>query len=510
MLDFEKLDSLYTKAFAMRKKKHWLNLPWDFLIGIKTRHHGMWYGLPVITHDDEAIGFAIYDKAYGLPVVRYMLDEEWMDNSSDYECDSLLNQQNVYYFTFVNKSELKHWQEAEWIQDYCDKHGLKCRGRRCYPLFHHLEPGFYTRDLNSVAEISICETFVKALDELDRMLAAGELAPQQWQCANKIEEKITLPVLLEQANGSWHQGKDTLPPVGTLNWPRLLPNDFDTVRMKRFPKNGSTWQLEKFVHDMNSMTYNVGGQVEKLLREGAGIYVDALIIYDEAMGHIMFMDNFFMRIEGQNAIMSFMTEAMEKDGRPMKIVVGSEESYEFMKVFCQKLDIQLVLDEVPQLVTMRENVLAGRNPVENFDDEEWEPTDPRADWGCTSGYMPDVEDEAIKNHKGKKLKQNSNIVKNDKDMSKLLMLIGDFLHTQLSANAKEKQKAEKTLNAFLDKCTKAHYLAKMDEKMLEVLLNLAMASPMDSKLFRSIVGEYQRRLGTGTAGFLAIVSDEDV
>ena len=102
------------------------------------------------------------------------------------------------------------------------------------------------------------------------------------------------------------------------------------------------------------------------------------------------------------------------------------------------------------------------------------------------------------------------MVKNDKDMSKLLMLIGDFLHTQLSANAKEKQKAEKTLNAFLDKCTKAHYLAKMDEKMLEVLLNLAMASPMDSKLFRSIVGEYQRRLGTGTAGFLAIVSDEDV
>lgn len=30
MLDFEKLDNLYTKAFAMRKKKHWLNLPWDF------------------------------------------------------------------------------------------------------------------------------------------------------------------------------------------------------------------------------------------------------------------------------------------------------------------------------------------------------------------------------------------------------------------------------------------------------------------------------------------------
>ena len=175
MLDFEKLDNLYTKAFAMRKKKHWLNLPWDFLIGIKTKHHGMWYGLPVINTEDDAIGFAIYDKEYGLPVVRYMLDEGLMDNSSDYECESFLNQQNVYYFTFVNKSELRHWKEAEWIQDYCDKHGLKCRGRRCYPLFHHLEPGFYTRDLNSVEEISACETFVKALDELDRRLEAGEL-----------------------------------------------------------------------------------------------------------------------------------------------------------------------------------------------------------------------------------------------------------------------------------------------------------------------------------------------
>lgn len=510
MLDFEKLDSLYTKAFAMRKKKHWLNLPWDFLIGIKTKHHGMWYGLPVINTEDDAIGFAIYDKAYGLPVVRYMLDEGLMDNSSDYECESFLNQQNVYYFTFVNKSELRHWKEAEWIQGYCDKHGLKCRGRRCYPLFHHLEPGFYTRDLNSVEEISACETFVKALDELDRRLEAGELLPQQGQCGKKIKEKITLPVLLEQANGSWQLGKENLPPAGTLNWPRLLPNDFDTVRMKRFPKNGSIWQLEKFTHEMNRMTYNVGGRVEELFREGAGIYVDALIIYDEAMGHIMFMDNFFMRVEGQNSIMSFMTEAMEKDGRPMKIVVGSEESYEFMKVFCQKLDIQLVLDEVPQLITMRENVLAGRNPVENFDDEEWEPTDPRADWGCSSGYMPDVEDKAAKKHKGKKAKQNSNMIKNDKDMNKLLMLIGDFLHAQLSATTNEKQKAEKTLNAFLDKCTKAHYLTKMDENMLEVLLNLAMTSPMDSKLFRSIVGEYQRRLGTGTAGFLAIVSDEDV
>ena len=155
-------------------------------------------------------------------------------------------------------------------------------------------------------------------------------------------------------------------------------------------------------------------------------------------------------------------------------------------------------------------MLAGRNPVENFDDEEWEPTDPRADWGCSSGYMPDVEDKAVKNHQGKKAKQNSNMIKNDKDMNKLLMLIGDFLHAQLSASTNEKQKAEKTLNAFLDKCTKAHYLTKMDENMLEVLLNLAMTSPMDSKLFRSIVGEYQRRLGTGTAGFLAIVSDEDV
>ena len=53
-------------------------------------------------------------------------------------------------------------------------------------------------------------------------------------------------------------------------------------------------------------------------------------------------------------------------------------------------------------------------------------------------------------------------------------------------------------------------MTKMDENMLEVLLNLAMTSPMDTKLFRSIVGEYQRRLGTGTAGFLTIVSDEDV
>ena len=110
MLDFEKLDNLYTKAFAMRKKKHWLSLSWDFLIGIKTKHHGMWYGLPVINTDDDAIGFAIYDKAYGLPVVRYMLDEGLMDNSSDYECESFLNQQNVYYFTFVNKSELRHWK----------------------------------------------------------------------------------------------------------------------------------------------------------------------------------------------------------------------------------------------------------------------------------------------------------------------------------------------------------------------------------------------------------------
>ena len=510
MLDFEKLDNLYTKAFAMRKKKHWLNLPWDFLIGIKTKHHGMWYGLPIVNYDDTDIGFAIYDKAYGLPVVRYMLDKEQMNKLSDYEYNSILYQQNVYYFVFENKSGLKQWQEAEWLKDYCEKHDLKCRGRRCYPSFRRLKPGFYASDLNSVAEISFCETFVGALEALDRMLEAGELVPQQGQCGEKIKEKITLPVLLEQANGGWQLGKENLPPAGTLNWPCLLPNDFDTVRMKRFPKNGCTWQLEKFVHDMNEMTYNVDGRVEELLQEGAGVYVDALIIYDEAMGHIMFMDNFFMRIEGQNAIMSFMTEAMEKDGRPMKIVVGSEESYEFMKVFCQKLDIQLVLDEVPQLVTMRENVLAGRNPVESLDDEEWEPTDHRADWSCSSGYMPDIEDKAVKNHKGKKAKQNSNMMKNDKDMNKLLMLIGDFLHAQLSATTNEKQKAEKTLNAFLDKCTKAHYLTKMDETMLEVLLNLAMASPMDSKLFRSIVGEYQRRLGTGTAGFLAIVSDEDV
>lgn len=516
MLDFEKLDNLYTKAFALRKKKHWLNLPWDFLIGIKTKKYGMWYGLPIIDYEGNPIGFAIYDKAYGLPVVRYTLDANHMEKISQYEFDSFLYQQNVYYFTFENKAELMNWHEAEWIKSYCDKHQMKCRGKRCYPSFHHLKPGFYAGDLENTKEIAFCETFVTALAQMNELLEAGELLPQQWRCAKGIKSKITIPALLQQAGGKWQLTQEELPPAGGLNWPRLIPNDFDTVRFKRFPKNGSTWQLEKFTHDMNELTYTTKGKVGDIISKGIGVCVDSMIIYDESMGHIMFMDNFFLRIEGQTGIMGFMSEAMEQDGRPMKIIVGSEESYEFIKEFCRKLDIQLVLDEVPRLVTVRENILAGRNPMDNFDDENWEPTDPREEWGGTSGYMPDVMDKTSKINRLLQKQQRHIHKPGDKsnqtedDMVRLVNLIGDFLQADLAGNIKAVKNTETKLNAFLDKCAKSRFISNVDDNMLEILLNLAMAAPMETVLFRTIVGEYQKRSAMGQTGFLAIVNRDDM
>lgn len=504
MLDFENLDNLYTLAFAMRKKKHWLSLPWDFLLGIKTIEYGTWYGLPIINYDDRAIGFAVYDQEYGLPVARYMLDEQRMETAheNEYEYDSFLYNQHAYYFTFENKSDLKHWQEAKWLQAYCEKHELKCRGKRCYPSFHHLKPSMYASDLTDMKDVAFCESFVGALACLDKLVATGEIVPQQWQCSQKIREALTLPALVQQEDGSWTLGEENIPELGTLNWPRLSLNDFDTARMKRFPKNGSTWQMEKFVHDMDDITFACQGKVGELIDSGAGVYVDALVVYDETLGHVMFMDNFFMRIEGQAGIMSFLMDAMEKDGRPMKIVVGSEESYEFVKEFCRKLDIQLVMDEVPQLVTIRENVLAGRNPMKDFDDEEWVPADPRDEWDAFHGTMPKGMGNIFAGGDRKKGSKNGISQEAEEDVIHLTQLVASYMKARDGSRARAK-KAEEALNSYLDS-KYPELMHKVDNHMLEILLNLAMAFPMDSMFFFDVMGEYQRRLTLGEAGFLTI------
>ena len=314
-----------------------------------------------------------------------------------------------------------------------------------------------------------------------------------------------MPAVVQQEDGSWELGEEEIPALGTLNWPRLLLNDFDTARIKRFPKNGSTWQMEKFVHDMDDMTFACQGKVGELLDAGAGVYVDALVVYDETAGHVMFMDNFFMRLEGQSGIMSFLVDAMEKDGRPMKIVVGSEESYEFIKEFCRKLDIQLVMDEVPQLVTIRENVLAGRNPMEDFDDEEWEPTDPRDEWDAVHDHVPDVMPKDMDNRfaGGDKKKGSTNVInkKVEEDVVKLTQLVASYMKAR--DGSRTKKKAEKALDSYLD----SHYpelMNKVDNEMLEILLNLAMAFPIDSMFFFDVMGEYQRRVALGETGFLTI------
>lgn len=499
MLNSENLENLYNLAFAMRKKKAWLSVPWDFMVAIKTEDYGTWYGLPIIMDDDTSTGFIIYDQKDGLPVARYMLDEQRAKEYSEYENDSLLYHQHAYYFSFENKSDLKYTKEVNWLKEYCDKHALKCRGRRCYPSFHHCKPGLYAADLADVKEVAFCETFVAALTYMDELLATGEILPEQWQCSPRIREAFAMPALIQQKDGSWKLGEETVPKIGRLNWPRISLNDFDTARMKRFPKNGNIWQMEKFVHEMDDATFSCTNKVGEMIESGIGVYVDGLIVYDKTAGHLMFMDNFFMRIEGQAAATSFLTDIMEKDGRPMKIVVGSEESYEFIKEFCRKLDIQLVLDEVPQLVTVRDNVLAGRNPMENFDDEEWESANPMNAWDNMHGYMAD--DRGEKKHKN----INSN---DDKDVIELMRLMANCMNEMAIGNKRRSKKAELDLNRFLDSHF-PHVLMKIDNHILEMLLNLAMAFPMDSMLFCYVVGEYQRRVFTREAGFLEIMPFRD-
>ena len=505
MLNFENLDNLYTLAFAMRKKKHWLDLSWDFFVGIKTRSYGTWYGHPIINYDGRSIGFAVYDQEYGLPVARYMLDEERMKKADEYEHGSFLYNQHAYYFAFLNKPELKERREAKWLQAYCERHNLKCRGKRCYPSFRLLKPSLYASDLLDMKDVAFCETLMGALACLDELLAAGKLVPQQCQCSKKIKEAFVMPAVVQQEDGSWELGEEKIPALGTLNWPRLSLNDFDMARMKRFPKNGSTWQMEKFVHGMDDITFACQGKVGELLDSGAGVYVDALVVYDETVGHVMFMDNFFMRLEGQAGIMSFLTDAMEKDGRPMKIVVGSEESYEFIKEFCRKLDIQLVMDEVPQLVTIRENVLAGRDPMEDFNDEEWESTDPREEWDAFHDRMPNAMPNGMDGrfaggdkNKGRKKGISK---KDEEDVVKLTQLVASYMKAR--EGSRTQKKAEKALNNYLD----SHYpelMNKVDNEMLEILLNLAMAFPLDSMFLFDVVEEYQSRLALGEVGFLMI------
>lgn len=507
MLDVEMLENLYAMAFAMHKEKNWLSLPWDFMIGIHTQKYGTWYGLPMLDNDKykQGVGFVIYDKEEGLPVIRHILDQDRMEKASRYEGMSFYFQEKSYYITYENKSDLDK-DEAAWLTAYCKKHDLVLRRRRSFPSFQYSDPGFELRSLENGEEIALCEKFLSALAALDALLAKKELLPKQGQAMSPLNKDLTVPSLTEQSDGSWQLGREILPPAGTLHWTCLVPNDFDTVRFKRFPKSGNVWQMEKFAHLMFDPDSISRGRLKKLIDAGKAPYIDSLAVYDETQGHVMLMDNFVMRVEGQNGIMSFLADAMAQSGRPMQIVVGSEETYEFIRKFCQRLDIQLIMDEVPQLEKIRNNVLECRDPMENFDDEEWLPADPDGDW----------DDEPLDNHghahvnrfsgMDKSARKNSTNWKNFR-LEDVIDMMNDISDAARTGNKKVGDRASARLEEFFDICANTDFLLTVDNEMLGLLLNLAMISPMDSEIFLNVVGEYKRRLLKLQAGHLVILDD---
>ncbi len=365
-------DTLYDKAFAFKKGKKWRKLGQNFMIAIETLQHGCWYAVPLMTEGGKAGGFLLEGGQAGLKWLLDLTNHAYQDGLDDYERVAQDRYHEEYIITFAGLTQMAGWQDLDKVKDYCQRKGLSARGANFYPTFRYMAPMEMSWILKTEKQGRFCETALDALLAMEGYLGKELVAADGiWQYMAEEDYRGAIPALVEQGNGSWKFTTKEIDGHYEHTWPTAVLNDLEVARLKRVKKNADVWLVDKFIYEEPVFpdSFMERHNFREKAPEEPAFYPEGVILFNECQGDVLVMNNSRFNLEGYRNLADMLRDAFNRCGRPRQFVVCRQESYDFFKNVCRKLDIQLEMTaKLPELMAIRQDCIRRNGCPEDLDD----------------------------------------------------------------------------------------------------------------------------------------------
>ena len=380
-------DTLYDKAFAFKKGKKWRKLNQNFMIAIETLHQGCWYAIPMHNENRKAGGFLLEGGQAGLKWILDLANEEYQKGLDEYERIVQDRYHEEYIITFTGQTQMVGWQDLDKVKDYCHRNKLAARGTNFYPTFRHMSPMEMSWILRTEEQGRFCETALAALLTMEEYLGEELQADDcMWQHMSQEDYRGTIPALVQQRDGSWKLSDKEIDGHYEPSWPTAVLNDLEIARLKRVKKNADVWQVDKFLYEepvlpdgfMEKQSFSqMASEEPAFYPEEPAFYPEGVVLFNECQGDVLAMNNSRFNQEGYKNLADMLRDAFKRCGRPRRFVVCRQESYDFFKNVCQKLDIELEMtEELPELMSIRQDCIHRNSCPEDMDDlddlDDWD------------------------------------------------------------------------------------------------------------------------------------------
>lgn len=322
-------DRLYELAFEYKKTKLWKHL-WDtHLFAVKLSDGEIGY-ISIMGAAGEYCALGLYIGEKGLNSLRILMKGE--EETSSFEVHETFFQQDCLQCAFECKEMLLD-EEIKEIRNYARMHQIRLSGKNAYPHFIKCKPNFYPWRLQTDKEQElICEALMAAI-EMSKLLSVKSKKELGLEEFNENSEDI---LMLELKNGEYVLKKEKAHKYIKPGMPRpKMSNDIYVMRLKKLKRK-------------DILECELIRSIEPIQDKPDDIPSFPIILFavSALTGYIMQIDPVINYEENPEELLNFFIEALLKENFcPLKIKVRDERTYEFIKDFCGRLNIELVTDE---------------------------------------------------------------------------------------------------------------------------------------------------------------------
>ena len=358
----ELYDIMYDEAFRLKKAKAWRMLDDREIVAVRTMHDGTWFCTLMVDEYGYRNGICVYDEQSGVSVLRQIMDLELDEGREIYEQLELVLSHYGYIIGFASKSSITEDPVGAGTLDYCKRKKIRARGKNFYPMIKVLRPHHIPWKLETEADLRIVTAVMRVFGQMDDDFV--------WQngggTLERFDEKIAVPVFVENEDGSFRLGTMQLPRCRELEYSSPDWNDLQAARLKKVKKTSSVWLAECFLM-MQCIAEGGDELAEGEHPEHAPFYPENLVVLDDATGSIVMMESSSEDADYE-VILDKLCSVILSNGRPRQILVRTKRTEKFFKKLCRRLDIKLVLDEeLLELKDLRDDFMSDLSGIDYMD-----------------------------------------------------------------------------------------------------------------------------------------------
>lgn len=322
-------DRLYELAFQYRKTKLWDMVSDEHVFALKLSDGTIGY-VSVMRYGQDYCALSLYIGDKGFDSYRRVTDAlDYRGVLDEYEGNEIQDCLRCE----LQKRDALNEQEREKVKIYARTHGIKIAGKYAYPYFVKYKPYCYPWHFQTEKEALYMGEALEAAIALAEFVR-GKM-PYQLGLGRITEETKDIP-MLERENGKYIWRKTQVPAPLEIEYPSpKVNNDIMAAKINKIKKSG-IWECEII-------------RYPKPFQDGPDdvpVFPAILLCVDSKSGYILPVSPVTDYEEGPDKMLDvFMEGLLMQQIHPKKIGARDERTYAFLKNFCNKLGINLKIDD---------------------------------------------------------------------------------------------------------------------------------------------------------------------